>query len=361
MSKINFDSLFADFKKSTEGFEDTKKVLGSGGFGEVREIRYKDRIYAGKLAEKKNGVLNPERIRGPNIIKIIKILEKKIPEKKSDGKMYNLIIMEKALLKNLGTMINHLHSSRNNSNSSNSNFFKLINSPFLEAIGNNFLKFFVKQIVQGLEILERNELVHFDIKPENLLIQSNLILKITDFSFLMNLQEYEDGVKSLKIPGGTPGYVTPEFFHNENIDRITAKKQDYFALGATIYYLKVGHQMLKYYNKNENDKMTEDRIIDLLQRDIAYINAQPLMDKDFVKFLCKLIQYVPEERPSFEEIYRNKWLNENLEDIYFTTNMFAEGDESTLMKELAKSDFIIEKEKEIHNNEKQRAKFTFEE
>ena len=85
------------------------------------------------------------------------------------------------------------------------------------------------------------------------------------------------------------------------------------------------------------------------------------MDKEFVKFLCKLIQYVPEERPSFEEIYRNKWLNENLEDIYFTTNMFAEGDESTLMKELAKSDFIIAKEKEIHNNEKQRAKFTFEE
>ena len=359
MSKINFDPLFADFKKSIPEFEDTKKVLGSGGFGEVREVKYKGRVYAGKLAEKKNGSFNPEKIRGPNIIKIIKILEKKIPERKSDGKIYNLFIMEKALLKDLGTMINHLHSTRNNSN--NVNFFKLINSPFLEVIGNNFLKFFVKQILQGLEILERNELVHFDIKPENLLIQSNLILKITDFSFLMNLQEYEDGVKSLKIPGGTPGYVTPESFHSENIDRITAKKQDYFALGATIYFLKVGHQMLKYYNKNENDKMTEDRIIDLLQRDIAHINAQPLMDKEFVKFLCKLIQYVPEERPSFEEIYRNKWLNENLEDIYFTTNMFAEGDESTLMKELAKSDFIIAKEKEIHNNEKQRAKFTFEE
>ena len=349
MSKTNFERIFGEFKKSNKEIEDTKKVLGSGGFGEVREIKYKDKVYAGKVTENKNGKLNPEKIRGPNIIKIYKIFEKRISEKKGDEKNYNLILMEKAHLKDLGTMIKHLHHN---------NFLKLINKPFLEVIGNNLVKFFLKQILNGLEILERNELVHFDIKPENLLIYSGLTLKISDFSFLMDLQEYEDGSKSIKIPGGTPGYVSPEFFHNENIDKITAKKQDYFALGATLYLLKAGSQMLKY-NKTDNDKLTEDRIIDLLQRDVAHIRSEPLMNKDFVDFLCKLIQYVPEERPSFEEIYRNKWLNENLEEILLTINMFSEGDENPLMKELTKSDFIIEKEKEIHNNEKQRTKFKF--
>ena len=349
MSKTSFDHIFAEFKKSNKEIEDTKKILGNGGFGEVREIKYKGRIYAGKVAEKKNGKLNPEKIRGPNIIKIYKIFEKKMSEKKGEGKSYNLILMEKALLKDLGTMIKHLHHN---------NFLKLINQPFLEVIGNNLVKFFLKQILQGLEILERNELVHFDIKPENLLIHTGLTLKISDFSFLMDLQEYENDSRSIKIPGGTPGYVSPEFFHEQTIDRVTAKKQDYFALGATLYLLKVGTQMLKY-NKNDNDKMTEDRIIDLLQRDIALIRADPLMNKDFVDFLCRLIQYVPEERPSFEEIYRNKWLNENFEEVLSTINMFTEGDENTLMKELTKSDFIIEKEKEIHNNEKQRSKFKF--
>ena len=228
MSKISFDHLFEQFKKSNKDIEDTKKILGNGAFGEVREIKYKGKVYAGKLAEKKNGKLNPEKIRGPNIIKIYKIFEQKIR-----GKEYNLILMEKAVLKDLGTMIKHLYHY---------NFLKLINQPFLEVIGNNLLKFFVKQILQGLEILERNELVHFDIKPENLLIHSGLNLKISDFSFLMDLQEYDNNSKSIKIPGGTPGYVTPEFFHNTTIDKITAKKQDYFALGATIFLLKLSKQ-----------------------------------------------------------------------------------------------------------------------
>ena len=348
MSKTGFERLFGEFKKANKEIEDSKKVLGSGDFGEVREIKYKGKVYAGKLTEKKNGKLNPEKIRGPNIVKIYKILEQKIQEKKSDGKTYNLILMEKALIKDLGTLNKYLHN----------NFFKLINKPFLEEMGNNFLKFFVKQIVQGLEILERNELVHFDIKPENILIQSGLSLKISDFSFLIDLQEYKDSFNSIKISGGYPGYVTPESFYMENFDKITAKKQDYFALGATIFLIKVGSQMLKY-TRNENEKMTEDRIIDLLQRDIAHIRANPLINKDFVNFLCKLMQYVPEERPSFEEIYRNKWLNDNFEEILLTINMFTEGEENTLMKELTKSDFIIEKENEIHNNEKQRTKFKF--
>ena len=58
-----------------------------------------------------------------------------------------------------------------------------------------------------------------------------------------------------------------------------AKKQDYFVLGATIYMLKLGFQILKY------KKYDNDRIIDLLQRDIADIKAEPLMEKDFVEFL----------------------------------------------------------------------------
>ena len=169
------------------------------------------------------------------------------------------------------------------------------------------------------------------------------------------MAEYNE--KSIKIPGGTKGYVTPEYYQKKEIDKLTAKKQDYFALGATIYLLKVGYQMLKY-KKYENDTLTEDRIIDLLQRDVAHIRADPLMDKDFVDFLCQLIQYIPEERPSFEEIYRNKWLNKDLDEISFIINSFIEGEESVLMKELIKSDYLIKKQAEI-KKEENRKNFTF--
>ena len=166
----------------------------------------------------------------------------------------------------------------------------------------------------------------------------------------MNLKENKNETK-FKIPGGTPGYVTPEYFRNEDVDGDTAKKQDYFALGATLYMIKMGNQMLKYRKFND-DKMTEDRIIDLLQRDIANIQSHPLIDNDFKSFLCNLIQYIPEERPSFEEIYRNKWLNKNEEEISLILNSIVDGEEDKLMKELLKSDFLLEGQNELIEEKK---------
>ena len=123
--------------------------------------------------------------------------------------------------------------------------------------------------------------------------------------------------------------------------------------------IKMGNQMLKYRKFND-DKMTEDRIIDLLQRDIANIQSHPLIDNDFKSFLCNLIQYIPEERPSFEEIYRNKWLNKNGDVIELIINSYIEGEEeeNRLLKELLKSDFLLEKQ-EITKDRKKKANFIF--
>ena len=330
MDRISkFNEQFREFKRENK-IDKNDRILGSGENGEVREIKIDGRIYAAKITEKKKGSFYSEKLKGPHIIKIYKIYEKKI-----NNTDYNLIVMERAPLKDLGTMNSHLHEH---------NIFKLINCPFTEKVGENLLRYITKQIVKGLEVLERNELVHFNIKPENILIMPGLKLKLSDFSFLMNLKENKN---KFKMPEGTAGYVTPEYFRKEEIDGDTAKKQDYFALGATLFMIKMGNQMLRYKKFDDDDKMTEDRIIDLLQRDIAEILSDPLIDKDFTSFLCNLIQYVPEERPSFEEIYRNKWLNKNEEGISLVLNSIIDGEEDKLMKELLKSDFLLEKQNEL--------------
>ena len=340
--KNNYLNIFNYFKETDNDIIEFSKLLGAGAFGEVREVKMGSKTYAAKLVRKeKSDNIEADHLRGSNIIKIVKMAEKEF-----EGQSYDLIIMEKAVLRDLGTLIRFLIGR---------NLLKLNNSPFTYIIGDNILRYFSRQIISGLEILERSELVHFDIKPENILIISGFILKISDFSFLRNLNSLKKGIK---IPGGTSGYVSPEYYHKKEINSDIAKKQDYFALGATIYVLKVGFQMLKY-KKYDNDKMTEDRIIDLLQRDIAHIRSEPLMDKDFVEFLCKLIQYVPEERPSFEEIYRNKWLNKDTDYISLLAYAFSDIDEHTFMKELIKSDFLMQKQREIHDNEKNRSNFKF--
>ena len=331
MARKSYDGIFDQYKLLDEDIVGFYRVLGKGAFGEVREVKIGTKIYAAKLVEKeKSDNLEPENLRGANIIKIVKISERKI-----DNKYYDLIIMEKAVLKDIGTLINFLLDK---------NLLKIINNPFVELISDNLLRFFVKQIVAGLETLDRSDLVHFDIKPENLLITSGLILKISDFSFLKNLRHHIG--EDFKIPGGTHGYVSPEYYKRKRINGNEAKKQDYFALGATIYFLKFGHRLLKF-KKYEEDNNNQSRAVDLLQRNIALIKSKLVLQRDFVDFLCSLIAYSPEQRPSFEEIFRNKWLNKNSKVINNIIQIFSEGEEDKFMRELIKSDYLCERKKEL--------------
>ena len=79
------------------------------------------------------------------------------------------------------------------------------------------------------------------------------------------------------------------------------------------------------------------------------MKSQKMGDKDFMDFLCSLISYRPKDRPYFEQIYRNKWLNKDLEKLNETTMNF-ENDEEKLIMELQKNDFLIQKEKEQYQN-----------
>ena len=322
-----------------------KKILGKGGFGEVREIEYKGKTYAGKLVKKmKNKYINEDiekeiiiGLKGPKIVKVYKIYEEAYKDE-----TYILYIMEKAYLKDLKTFIKFLFE-----NSS------LINKAFNETIGDNLLKFFVKQIIDSLELLNRNNYLHFDIKPENILNNLEINLKLSDFGLLRD----SSNIDSMRIPGGTPGYLSPEYYQHQKLSVDRAKKQDIFALGATIYYLKYGQKMLKI-NKEDSDREKLENIIFSLQRKITYIQSNKICDRDFVQFLCSMIQIYPDDRPSFEQIYRNKWVNKNSEYI---KNIFEghKDDERKLMIELKKSDFLVEKKIERKKRIVKKKKFIF--
>ena len=324
------------------------KELGKGGFGLVKEVKLKGISYAAKLIKKdKSEKFNESNyileFRGPGIVKVVKIFPKDIGDNH-----YDLIVMEKAPLKSLYKFNKSLFYN---------NWLNLIFKFPFEIIGDNLLRFYVKQIVKGLELLDRSSFCHFDIKPENILTFFGLTLKITDFGLLRNPEKNKDNNNQVKIPGGTSGYLSPEYYLNNCIlDVKDAKKQDFFALGATIFYLKYGEEMLDY-NSYKDNSITSDLIIDLLQKRIDEIKSKKLSDKNFIDFLCSLIQYKPSERPEFEEIYRNKWLNENSEEIIdiYENN---ENDQPKLLLELKKSDYLIKKKcgrkkirKFIFNNE----------
>ena len=165
----NYNQIFEIFENEENEIEYFGRSLGKSVYGEVREIKLKNsvKMMAAKLVKKgrddnnMNETMVALEIRGNNIIKINKVITEIINDEE-----YDLVIMEKALLRDLGKLNEYYHK-HNLLNLIGENTFDKKEG---ENTSNNLLRFFSKQIIDGLEILDRNDFVHFDIKPENLLI-----------------------------------------------------------------------------------------------------------------------------------------------------------------------------------------------
>ncbi|KAF8112826.1 hypothetical protein N665_0060s0009 [Sinapis alba] len=69
-------------------------------------------------------------------------------------------------------------------------------------------------VARGLEYLHfgcKTRIVHFDIKPQNVLLDENLLPKVSDFG-LAKLCEKKESIMSLLDMRGTIGYIAPEMF-----------------------------------------------------------------------------------------------------------------------------------------------------
>jgi hypothetical protein len=57
----------------------------------------------------------------------------------------------------------------------------------------------------------------------------------------------KENIENFKILGGTQGYTSPKYFSNQKVNAEIAKKKDYFALDASLFYL--------YYKNLKNMKI----------------------------------------------------------------------------------------------------------
>ncbi len=86
-------------------------------------------------------------------------------------------------------------------------------------------------LLRGLSMLHRLNILHRDIKPDNIHIGLDQQLRILDLGVALNPTTAAT-LDTMENPG-TPSYMAPELFENEGADMAT----DIYAAGVTLYYL----------------------------------------------------------------------------------------------------------------------------
>lgn len=93
----------------------------------------------------------------------------------------------------------------------------------------------VVQVARALEYAHKQNVIHCDVKPSNVLIDVGEQAYLTDFGIARVLQ-HRQGPEALNAIGGTPGYMSPEQIHGDTVD----KRADIFALGALMLEMLSG-------------------------------------------------------------------------------------------------------------------------
>ena len=95
----------------------------------------------------------------------------------------------------------------------------------------------VEQIARGLQAFHRLEMLHQDLKPDNIMIDTNGTVKIIDFGAtrVAGIEEVDSPIMQINMLGAEQ-YAAPEYFLGEN----GSPSSDLFSLGVIVYQMLSG-------------------------------------------------------------------------------------------------------------------------
>jgi MAP/microtubule affinity-regulating kinase len=154
-----------------------------------------------------------------------------------------------------------------------------------------------RQIVSAVQYCHQKKIIHRDLKAENLLLDSEMNIKIADFGFS---NEFVIGNK-LDTFCGSPPYAAPELFQGKKYD---GPEVDVWSLGVILYTLVSGSLPFDGSTLRE----LRERVLRGKYRIPFY------MSTDCENLLKKFLVLNPARRASLEVIMKDKWMNMGYEE-----------------------------------------------
>ncbi|KAG0174033.1 hypothetical protein DFQ28_008895 [Apophysomyces sp. BC1034] len=171
-----------------------------------------------------------------------------------------------------------------------------------EPYSNDQARYYFREMILGIEYLHVNDIVHRDIKPDNLLLSQDNVLKIVDFGVS---EMFVKGNDKLKKSAGSPAFMAPELcvaHHGE----ISGKAADIWSMGITLYCLVYGRPPFTSTNLVE--------LYEMIKSDPVDYTGNSDLDPDLRDLLSKLLEKDPEKRITMSELRVHPWVTRHGEE-----------------------------------------------
>ncbi|KAG9447232.1 hypothetical protein H6P81_013360 [Aristolochia fimbriata] len=303
---------YRDVKKMTRGF---KEKLGQGGFGSV----YKGKLSSGGLVAVKmlsnniksskgnigqdfmNEVATIGRIHHFNVVSLLGFC--------SEGSKRALIY---EFMPN-GSLEKHIFpSGQDHIKETDDDAHRRRQTMTWEKIHEIALG-----IARGIEYLHRGcdmRILHFDIKPHNILLDENFIPKVSDFGLAKLYPVNESFVKTMTAARGTIGYMAPELFY-KNIGKVS-HKSDVYSYGMVLMEMAGRRKNIDAHAENSSQLVFHLWAYDQLEQggdllaagmgNIADHDHDDEGDREIIEKLILValwcVQMKPSDRPSMSRV-----------------------------------------------------------
>jgi len=163
---------------------------------------------------------------------------------------------------------------------------------------------YIKQACLGLAFAHQNKIVHCDIKPQNMLVSNDNLLKLTDFGIAHMLDTISRENQKEEI-WGSPFYIAPEIARGDP----PTPQSDVYSMGIVMYELLTGQlpfsgdEVLTLIEKHQDETPT------------APININSEIPPEINAIILKALQKQPKNRFLDATELLNAIQNVNIEPI----------------------------------------------
>lgn len=320
---------YADIKHITSQFNDK---LGEGAFGTVFKGKLSNDLF---VAVK---ILNSSKGNGEEFINEIGII----------GRIHHVNVVRLA-----GYCADGVRRALIYEFLPNGSLQQYITSPDAgHFLGWKNLQHIALGVAKGIEYLHQGcdqRILHFDIKPHNVLLDDNFTPKISDFG-LAKLCSKDQSIVSMTTARGTMGYIAPEVF-SRNFGNVSYKS-DVYSFGMLLLEMVGGRKITDETEDNTSQVYYPEWIYNLLEEgEDLRIHIGGEADAMIAKKLAIVglwcIQWHPVDRPSMKVVVH---MLEGGEKLSMPPNPFTSTDSTKTVADMPRRrmnlqlDTIVESE-----------------